>query len=230
MELEQASRMSTSIIYFKSTDWPALTLLAGKVFRYCTHWRLTMKKQLLFPFAALLIILSQPAISADYSLDITHTQIKFAVSHLGFSTSRGSFREFSGNYSFDPAAPEASSVEVVIQTASVDLDDEEWNSHLRAAQWFNVEQFPTMTFKSTSVESAGEGQFIVKGDLTLLGITKPVALDAKLNKIGDQMGKPKSGFSASATIDRRDWGLKTFAPMIGAQVSINLEIEGFEVK
>ena len=95
--------------------------------------------------------------SADYTLDTAHTQIKFGVSHMGFSTSRGSFRDFSGSFSFDPAAPEASAVEVVIQTASLDMDDDTWNEHLSGEQWFNIEQHPTATFKSTSVESTGEG-------------------------------------------------------------------------
>lgn len=188
-----------------------------------------MKKPLIFVIAGLSMTLSSVSMSADYTLDTAHTQIKFGVSHLGFSTTRGSFRDFSGNFSFDPEAPEASSVEVVIQTASLDLDDEEWNGHITGGDWFNVGQFPTVTFKSTSVESTGDSAMNINGELTMLGVTMPVTLNARLNKIGDQMGKAKSGFSATTSIDRTQWGLDTFAPVIGAEVSISIEAEGFEV-
>lgn len=189
-----------------------------------------MKKPLIFfTIAGLLTSLSPLSMSADYSLDTAHTQVKFGVSHMGFSTSRGSFRDVSGNYSFDPAKPEASAVEVVIQTTSLDMDDDTWNKHLSSDQWFNVKAHPTMTFKSTSVVSTGNGTMNINGELTLLGVTKPVTLNTRLNKVGEQMGKAKSGFSASTTIDRSQWGLKTFAPMIGSEVSITLEVEGFQI-
>jgi polyisoprenoid-binding protein YceI len=187
-----------------------------------------MKRSLVFVVAGLLSILSSVSMAADYTLDTAHTQIKFGVSHMGFSTTRGSFRDFSGNFSFDPEAPEASSAEVVIQTASLDVDDEEWNGHLTAGDWFNVGEFPTMTFTSTSIESTGDGTMNINGELTMLGVTRPVTLNTTLNKIGEQMGKAKSGFSATTTIDRTQWGLDTFAPVIGAEVSISIELEAFQ--
>ena len=165
----------------------------------------------------------------DYDLDTVHTQIQFGVSHMGFSTSQGSFSAFSGQFSFDPDTPDSSSVEVVIQTSSLDMDDDTWNEHLGGEQWFNVAAYPTMSFKSTSVETLGDGSLRVNGELTLLEVTNPVSLDLSVNKIGLQMGAPKAGFSASTTINRTDWGMSTFAPAIGEEVTISIQVEGAPV-
>lgn len=179
-------------------------------------------------WTGLLISLSPAALSVNYELDTVHTQIQFGVSHMGFSTSQGSFSDFSGSFSYDPDAPGASSVEVVIQTDSLDMDDDTWNQHLSSDQWFNIAKYPTMSFKSTSVNQDG-GNLRVSGELTLLGVTKPVVLDVSINKIGLQMGNPKAGFTASTTIDRTEWGLSTFAPAIGKDVTISIQVEAAPV-
>lgn len=174
----------------------------------------------------LLILLPPVTLAAEYNLDTVHTQIRFTVSHMGFSNSGGSFSDFSGRFSFDPVSPESSTVEVVIQTDSIDMDDDTWNEHLSGEQWFNVAQHPNMSFRSTSVESHDVSSLRINGELTLLDVTKPVSLDVAINTVGNQMGNQKAGFSASTTINRTDWGMDTFAPAIGEEVTITIEVEG----
>lgn len=173
--------------------------------------------------------LATGAVSADtYQFDKVHTQIYFTASHMGFSNSTGAFREFDGKFVYDEANPEKSSVEVTINTASIDMNDDTWNGHLQGEQWFNVAEYPTMTYKSTGVKKTGDNTLAVTGNLTLHGTTKPVTLDVTVNKVGDLMGTPKAGFSAKATLDRTAFGMATFAPMIGANVDIRIEVEGMK--
>jgi polyisoprenoid-binding protein YceI len=177
----------------------------------------------------LLMVFGSPLFAADYLFDKTHTQIFFNVDHLGFSTSTGAFTGFEGGFSFDPDNVEQASVEVIIQTSSIDLNDDKWNSHMRAAKWFDAEQFPTMTFKSTEVIKTGEKTIDMVGDFTLKGVTKPVILKVVLNKIGQQFGKDKIGFSATVTIDRLDFGMDANAKLIGTQIPISIAVEGIKV-
>lgn len=168
-------------------------------------------------------------VSADtYQFDKVHTQIFFSASHMGFSNPSGAFRDFDGKFVYNEASPEKSSVEVTINTASIDMNDDTWNGHLQSDKWLNVAEYPTMTYKSTSVKKTGENTLAVTGDLTLHGKTKPVTLDVTVNKVGDQMGKPKAGFSAKATLDRTAFDMTTFAPMIGANVDIRIQVEGMK--
>ncbi|WP_116367051.1 YceI family protein [Parahaliea mediterranea] len=166
------------------------------------------------------------ASAADYAFDKAHTQILFRVSHLGFSTSTGFFTDFDGSFSYNPDAPETSSVTVTIPVDSLEMHDAEWNEHLRDEKWFNVAKYPDMTFKSTAVTKTGENTLEITGDLTLLGQTHPVTLKTVVNKVGDQMGTAKAGFSVSATIDRTAWGMTTYAPVVGADIDIMIEVEG----
>lgn len=163
-----------------------------------------------------------------YQFDKAHTQIFFAVNHLGFSNSHGKFLDYDGSFTMDRSAPENSSVAVTIQTASIDMDDEKWDEHLKGADFFNVETFPEMTFKSTGISITGENTADITGDLTLLGVTKPVVLHVTHNKsakhpFGD---KYMSGFSAEATIKRSDFGMNYGLPMVGDDVKIMIEVEG----
>lgn len=173
--------------------------------------------------------LSAPAVAADaFTFDIPHTQVMFSVSHLGFSHSHGKFLAFSGGYTFDEAAPEKSTIDVTIDTTSLNMDDAKWDEHLKAADFFNVEKFPTMTFKSTAVEKTGDNIGKVTGDLTLLGVTKPVTLDVTFNKGGVHPYSKKyvTGFSATGTLNRSDFGMTYGLPGVGDEVKIMIEVEG----
>lgn len=187
-----------------------------------------MKKLLLG--AAALALLSAPTqgFAADkYTFDKAHTQILFFVNHLGYSFSQGEFHDYDGGFTFDEKNPANSSIDVTIKTASIDMDDEKWDAHMKNADFFNVEKFPDMTFKSTKIEVSGEKAGKITGDLTILGVTKPVTLDVTFNKAGKSpYGEEyKAGFSAKANIKRSEWGMNYGLPNVGDDVEIRLEVE-----
>ncbi len=189
-----------------------------------------MKK--LLPFLCFgLILMSMSSAKAaieQYDLDKPHTQILFFVDHLGFSKSEGEFLDYEGHFLFNRSEPEKSSVEVTIQTASLDMGDEKWDEHMKGADFFNVEKFPAMTFKSTNIKVTGENTAEITGDLTLLGVTKPVTLNVHYNNSGKHAfsGKYVSGFSATAKLKRSDFGMTYGLPLVGDEVDIRLEVEG----
>lgn len=168
------------------------------------------------------------AVSTKYTYDPAHTQIIFSVNHLGFSNSHGRFTKFDGSFNFDPDQPEQASAEMTIDVNSLKMDSEEWEKHLKAKDFFNVEKFPTMTFKTTKVEKTGDNTGKITGDLTLLGVTKPVTFDITHNKSGTfPMNKNfVSGFSGTATIKRSEFGMSYGLPGVSDDVSIILEVEG----
>lgn len=187
-----------------------------------------MKKFLL---AAALIAMTGPAFAAPqtYEIETPHTQVIFSVNHLGFSNSYGKFTDYAGTIQFDQEAPANSSVEFTIQTASIEMNDKAWNDHMKNADFFDVEKFPTMTFKSTKIDVTGEDTAKIAGDLTIKDVTKPVVLDAKLNKVGNHpmRGTPWAGFSATTAIKRSDFGMTYGLPAVGDEVKITLEVESF---
>jgi polyisoprenoid-binding protein YceI len=186
-----------------------------------------MKKSLLA--AALATVIATPAFAADaFKFDAGHTYIGFEIDHLGFSQTLGEFTQYDGTLMLDRSDLAKSSIEVNIDTASIDTDQDDFDEHLRGADFFNVAQHPSMAFKSTKVEDAGDGMLKVTGDFTMLGQTHPVVLDVKLNKVAPHPFRPTvevAGFSARTTIDRTTWGLDKYAPAVGAAVTIRIETE-----
>jgi polyisoprenoid-binding protein YceI len=178
------------------------------------------------------MVLASPVPAEVYEFDKAHTQILFFVDHLGFSRSQGEFRDYDGHFSFDPDNPTEASTEISIRTASIDMDDYEWDKHMRSEDFFDVNVHPTMAFKSTKVESLGEDRYRVHGDLTLLGETRPVALEFKFNKAGvHPISKRRvAGFSGTGVIKRSDFGMDHLVPMIGDEVELRLEVEGVRVE
>lgn len=166
------------------------------------------------------------AAAVEYEFDTVHSQIIFFVEHMGFAKSEGEFLDFDGGFTFDPENVEASKVDVTIDTKSLDMDDKVWTEHT-LDKFFDVENHPDMTFKSTHIEKTSENMGKMTGDLTLLGVTKPVTLDVKLNKAAahPRTGKPHAGFSATGEIKRSEWGMDTALPMIGDDIEIRIEIE-----
>ncbi len=176
-----------------------------------------------------LLALPLPGFAADtYVFDTVHSQILFFADHLGFSKSQGEFLTFDGGFTFDEANPADATVKVAIQTASIDMDNQKWNDHMKNADFFDVEKFPTMTFTSTAVKPLENNRLEIVGDLTLLGVTRPVVLDTRLNKVGvhPRNGKTIAGFSATTTVKRSDFGMTYGVPAIGDDIEIRLEIEG----
>ncbi|MBT8472631.1 MAG: YceI family protein [Marinicaulis sp.] len=184
-----------------------------------------------FPFAlAVIITLScAPTTIANagetYELDPSHTHVVFSVQRFGFNDVIAFFPAVAGNISLDHDAPENSAVEVEIGVASIVSGDATRNEHLVGEFWFNVGEHPTITFKSTSVERTGEDTAEVTGDLTVLGVSKSVSLNVKLNKLGaDPASKREAaGFSATATLNRHDFGMSIAENLIGGDVSIRIE-------
>jgi polyisoprenoid-binding protein YceI len=170
--------------------------------------------------------------ASNWNIDPTHSAIHFAVRHMVVSKTRGRFAAWSGKILFDPEKPTASSVEVTIDPASIDTADAQRDGHLRSPDFFDVEKFPTASFKSTRIEREGGDRFRVTGDLTLHGVTRPVVLNATYEGTGkDPWGGERAGFSASLTIDRKDFGLEwnkaleTGGLLVGEKVELTLEVE-----
>ncbi|MDY0008347.1 MAG: YceI family protein [Bdellovibrionales bacterium] len=167
-----------------------------------------------------------------YAFDTVHTQIFFSVSHLGFSFSTGSFTTFDGGFTFDAEKPEHSSVKVSIDAASLSLHDAKWEEHVKSADFLNAAEHPKITFHSTQVEKTGENTGRITGNLTLLGVTKPVTLDVIFNKaaVHPYTKQYVAGFSATGALNRSDFGMDYGLPGIGDEVNITLEVEGIRTE
>ncbi|NOX82885.1 MAG: YceI family protein [Alphaproteobacteria bacterium] len=166
------------------------------------------------------------ALAAErYEIDASHTHVQFSVLRFGFADTIGTFTGVSGVISLDSHAPENSSVEVEIDVTSLISGDASRDEAVLSKFWFNAGEFATMSFKSISVELDGDNRARVTGDLTLLGVSKPVTLDVTLNKISmDPATKRQAaGFSITGTLNRLDWGMETAANFVGRDVTIRIE-------
>lgn len=181
-----------------------------------------------FSALALLTTLNANAKAEKFVLDPTHTNITWSANHAGFSNPNGKFSKSSGVMFLDEANPENSSVEVEIDMSGIITGFEDFDKHLKTADFFNSEKFKTAKFISTKVEVLTKDTAKIHGDLTLLGVTKPVILEAKLNKIGRHpfTKKKTAGFSATTTIKRSDFGIKYGLPMVSDEVKLSVEVEG----
>lgn len=183
-------------------------------------------KPLIFSLAMLTAV---PAVAAPqtFTFDVPHTQVYFRVNHLGFSNTHGTFKEFAGQVVLDQDAPEASKVSFKIDAASLDTDYAKRDEHLRSKDFFDVAKHPDITFTSTKVEKTGDKTAKVTGDLTLLGVTKPVVLDVTLNQmaVSPINNKLTAGFTALTTIKRTEFGMMTYAPALGDDISIVIDAE-----
>lgn len=186
-----------------------------------------MKKLLL---ATMLLLSTQAAVAAPetYTLDPNHTNITWHANHLGFSNPSGKFMKADGKIILDEAKPEESSVNVTIETASILTGLPKFDAHLKTKDFFNVEKFTTATFASSKVELTGKDTAKVTGNFTMLGVTRTVVLDVKMNRIGifPMSGKKTAGFSATTTIKRSEFGMKFGVPDVADDIKIELEVEG----
>ncbi|HZV37260.1 MAG TPA: YceI family protein [Pseudoxanthomonas sp.] len=190
-----------------------------------------MRKTLLV--AALLAFAGSAfAAPVSYKLDPNHTNVLASWNHFGFSNPSVGFSQVEGTLVYDADKVSASSVEVSLPINGLWAFSALFNEHLNSADWFDSAQFPTATFKSTKVEAAGEGKLKVTGDLTIRGITKPVVLDATLNKAADHpLGKRAAiGFNATATVKRSDFGLAKYVPNVSDEVQIRITTEAMVPK
>jgi polyisoprenoid-binding protein YceI len=162
----------------------------------------------------------------NWQLDPYHTQVEFSAKHLGMMTVRGHFAEVSTTADIDPEHPEASSVEATIQTASIRTHNEARDNDIRSSNFLEVDKFPVITFKSTSVEPSGPDRYTLTGDLTIKGNTHPVALQVtKYGEFNDpgMMGH-RIAYSARTQINRKDYGL-SFNMMLDGKFVVSDEIQ-----
>ena len=172
-----------------------------------------------------------PIPAGDYKIDPAHSVVGFAIRHMEIAWVEGRFKDFQGTVRYDDKDVTKSSVEFTAQVASIDTGVEGRDKHLRTADFFEVEKYPTMTFKSTRVERKGN-DFVLHGDLTLKGVTKPVQLPFKIaGAVKDQRGNTRFGIEAQTKLDRRDFGITFGGPLaqgglsIGNEVNITLHLE-----
>ena len=166
--------------------------------------------------------------AADYDLDNSHTSLIFGVSHFGYSFTYGRFNTLAGGFNFDKDNPTGASFKFEIDASSVDTNDAKRDEHLRGPDFFDVKQFPKITFESTAVREAEEGIEMV-GKMTMHGVTKEVAIPFKyLGEGKGPYGKYRCGFSAQVLVQRADFGMKGMSPMIGDDVSITFSFEGIQ--
>lgn len=167
------------------------------------------------------------ALAADsYTLDSSHTFPRFEISHFGFSTHHGQFNKTAGKLVLDRAA-RAGSVEITVETASVSTGDPKLEEHLRKDDFFNVAKFPAMTFKAKSISFSGDVPASAAGELTLLGVTRPLTLTISRVKCGPHpmLKKENCGAEVTGKFKRSDFGMKAYVPAIGDEVTLRIQVE-----
>lgn len=164
--------------------------------------------------------------SGAYALDKSHANIVFKINHLGYSNYVGRFNAFDAKLNFDAKSPDKSTIEVTVDTSSIDTNHEKLEGELKGEKFFNTAKFPAATFKSTHVTHNGD-KGTVAGDLTMLGVTKPVTFNVTFHGggLGAFSKKETVGFHATTTIKRSDWGLNALVPMVGDDVQLDIEAE-----
>lgn len=176
---------------------------------------------------SLFLAISAQAQMETWQIDPAHTASQFAVRHLGISTVRGAFTKTTGTVQYDPADVSKSAIDVTIDATSLNSRVEMRDNDLRSDKFFDVQKFPTITFKSKRVESAGKGKLKVTGDLTIHGVTKEAVLDVDgpAGPVKDPRGNTHMGASATTTIKRSDFGVSSLPAMIGDEIQITLDVE-----
>jgi len=162
-----------------------------------------------------------------YTLDPEHAYVTFRVGHLGLSTIVGRFNVVAGSLDFDPENITELSMQGIIDSASVDVNNDELEQTLQERAWFDSEAYPQITFNSTSVEAVGENTVAISGELTLRGFTKNIVIQTRFNGGADNIltGRYTLGFSATTEIKRSDFGMDSFAALIADDIEVELHGE-----
>lgn len=183
---------------------------------------------------ALVMLTSMPASADTWEFDKQNTSVRFTWDHLGLSRQSGQFLEFDGRLHFSPTDPEGGTVEVAIKTASLWTGVKEFDENLKSESFFDASRYPIITFRSTNARMTSEKTGEVDGELTIMGISRPVTLQVIWNYTGEHpfasvnptyKGKWATGFSASTKVRRSDWGLTRALPLISDEIWITIEAE-----
>ncbi len=179
---------------------------------------------------ALLLLLSTSAHAElqTYRFDPLHTQVIVFVQHLGFSSAVARLRVQQGWFQFDPADWSSARTDLEIDLASLDLGDSKWNDSVKSAQFLDLQRWPQARFSSQRVEKTGADSGILHGELTLRGVSRPLDIAFRLNRIGMDPYRfaQKAGFSGSAHFLRSDFGMRRFAEVVGDNLELRIEVEG----
>lgn len=169
---------------------------------------------------------------STYQIDPSHSSATFSIKHMMIAKVHGGFEKISGTLNYDATAPTKASVEVAIEANSVNTREEKRDAHLKSADFFDIEKYPLITFKSSRIDTSSDGLKVV-GDLTIHGVTKQVALDVETpsDEVKDPWGNIKLGASGTTKIKRKDFGLTWNAALeaggllVGDDVTINLDVQ-----
>ena len=181
--------------------------------------------------AAAAVLAASPVLADTYVIDKSHSDASFLIRHM-MSKVRGQFTDYAGSINVDPAKPESASVEFTVKTASIDTANDNRDKDLRSPNFFDVEKFPEITFKSTKIKATGKDKYDVTGTLTMRGVSKEVTLPVQFLGFGkDPWGNDKAGFSIDFTLNRKDFGLvwnktlDTGGVLLGDEVWVSINLE-----
>ena len=181
----------------------------------------------------ILLLISGLRVSAgEYVIDGAHSHVMFKIKHMTISSVTGRFEKFKGSFTFDPNHVDKSSGSVTVDVNSVNTDVVDRDNHLKSPEFFDAAKYPEMTFKSTKVIVKDKTHFQLAGNLTLHGVTRPITLDVEYGGTAvDPWGNTRVAFSATGTLNRKDYGLtwnkllETGGLLVGDEVTINIEVE-----
>ncbi|WP_328978374.1 YceI family protein [Streptomyces canus] len=175
------------------------------------------------------------ALTGDYTIDASHSTIGFTVRHAMVTNVKGKFNEFSGSLHLDGGDPSASTASIDVKMDSIDTGSADRDGHLKSADFFKIEEFPTMTFRSTKAEALGDEDYRITGDLTILGTTKSLTIDLEFNGAAkDPFGNERVGFEGKAEIKRSEWGLtwnaalETGGVLISDKIKLSFDISAIK--
>ena len=186
-----------------------------------------MFRKFLVCSAVFVFISSAFAQLETWKIDPAHSAAQFSVRHLGISTVRGEFKKVSGSANYDPSDPAKTSIEAAIDATTIDTRVDKRDNDLRGPEFFDVQKYPTITFKSKRTEAEGTGKLKITGDLTIHGVTREVVLDVDgpTPPIKDPKGNSHMGASATTKINRKDFGVSGAPTVAGEEVSITIDVE-----
>jgi polyisoprenoid-binding protein YceI len=177
------------------------------------------------------------AVSGDYTIDTAHSRVGFVARHAMVAKVRGSFDEFEGSFHIDGENPENSSGKVTIQAKSIQTRNSQRDDHLRSNDFLDMDNHAEITFVSTGIKAAGEGEFVVTGDLSIRGVSMPVEVNFEYTGTAtDPFGNERLGLEGSVVINRKDWGVSWNAALEGGgvlvseKVTLEIEVSGIKNK
>ncbi|MFE2812518.1 YceI family protein [Streptomyces nigra] len=187
------------------------------------------------PAAAVAVAPELAALTGDYTIDPAHSTLGFVARHAMVTNVKGKFLDFSGSLHLDGSNPAASTASLDIKMDSIDTGSADRDGHLKSADFFKTDEFPTMTFRSTEAEALGGDDYRITGDLTILGTTRPITIDLEFNGAAkDPFGNERVGFEGKAEILRSEWGLtwnaalETGGVLVSDKIKLNFDISAIK--